>query len=293
MAEAGTAAAAGEHEVRVRLRACPATRALADGGLKRIAGGLSNQAWRLETSTGSWFVRLGHPAAARFGVDRASECAVLAAASGAGRAPEVRACEPGSGSLVTRFGPARTWAAADARIIGNVRRVARSLRQLHGLAIPDGAHEVDYAAQARRLAAHLPASDPTAAVLAGRAAAAFGRLAVGRSASALCHHDLHHLNILDDGARLWLVDWEYGGRGDPLFDVAGFLALHDLGRGPTEAFLDAYGRLPSCAPDALDRARWAFDYVQWLWYRTRFPDPAGPEAGYAERLAQKLLSCNN
>lgn len=293
MADSAMAAAAGEREVRARLRACAATRALCEGGLTRILGGLSNQAWCLESDDGSWFVRLGHPAAERLGVDRASECAVLQVVSSAGLAPEVRACEPASGLLVTRFLRARTWGAEDARASGNLRRVAQCLRQLHALPIPGAARDVDYEAQARRLAAWLPASDSTAAILTGRAAVAFARLAGGRRARALCHHDLHHLNVLDDDARLWLVDWEYGGGGDPLFDLAGFLALHDLGPDATEVFLDAYGGLPWSARERLDDARWAFDYVQWLWYRTRFAQPLGDEAWYAESLAQKLLRCNN
>ena len=28
-----------------------------------------------------------------------------------------------------------------------------------------------------------------------------------------CHHDLHHRNFLDDGPRLFAVDWEYAGPG--------------------------------------------------------------------------------
>src|SRR5205823_3331421 len=37
----------------------------------------------------------------------------------------------------------------------------------------------------------------------------------------LCHNDLLAANILDDGRRIWLVDWEYAGVGHPLFDLAG------------------------------------------------------------------------
>ena len=31
-------------------------------------------------------------------------------------------------------------------------------------------------------------------------------------------------NVLDDGKRVWIVDWEYAGMGHPLFDLAGFSA---------------------------------------------------------------------
>lgn len=35
-----------------------------------------------------------------------------------------------------------------------------------------------------------------------------------------CHLNLKGDNILDDGKRLWLLDWEYGGASDPLLDRA-------------------------------------------------------------------------
>jgi len=293
VAEASAEAAADEQELRELLHACAGTRSLADGRVARIEGGLSNRAWRLEASGERWFVRLGHPQAARLGVDRESECAVLRAAAAAGLAPAVHACEPACGLLVTRFIEGRTWTAADAQRTGNLRRAAERLRQLHELPVPAGIHAVDYEQQARRLAATLAQGGAIAVLLAERAAAAFERIGDGGYASVMCHNDLHHLNLLDDGDRLWLVDWEYGGRGNPLFDVASFLALHDLGPAPTEVFLDAYGRLPATDRSHLEDARWLFDYVQWLWYRSRFPDPVGDEAWYAERLAQRLLRCNN
>lgn len=36
----------------------------------------------------------------------------------------------------------------------------------------------------------------------------------------LCHNDLLPANLIDDGRRIWLVDWEYAGVGHPLFDLA-------------------------------------------------------------------------
>ena len=292
MAEGGPAAAA-ERAVRTRLRDCATTRVLADGRLTPITGGLSNHTWRLDGPQGSWFVRLGHPGAARLGVDRVSECALLHAVASAGLAPEVLACEPAAGLLVTRFIEGRCWLAADAAQEGNLRRLAGRLRLLHSLPVPEGIGEVDYARQARQLATDLAPTDGRTDRLRAPAEDAFARIAAHRRPRVLCHHDLHPLNLLDTGDRLWLVDWEYGGRGDPLLDVAGFLALHDLGPGPSRTFLTAYGCAAFDEPGLLDAARWAFDYVQWLWYRSRFPDPAGEVARYTEGLAQRLLRCNN
>ena len=39
------------------------------------------------------------------------------------------------------------------------------------------------------------------------------------------HNDLLPANFLDDGKRLWIIDWEYAGFNSPLFDL-GDLASH-------------------------------------------------------------------
>jgi hypothetical protein len=69
--------------------------------------------------------------------------------------------------------------------------------------------------------------------------------------------------------------------------------MHELDPEPTEVFLEAYGALPPADRALLDAARWAFDYVQWLWYRRHFP--AGTAAGgeRTERLSRRLLHCDN
>jgi thiamine kinase-like enzyme len=286
------ARSAGEEELRALLGRFAATRSLAAGALTRIEGGLSNRAWRVDAAGEAWFARLGHPDAAQLGVDRASECVLLHAVSAAGLAPELVACEPSAGLLVTRFVEGRVWQAPDVHVEANLRRVAAQVRRLHSLPVPAGVAEVSYARQARRLAAGLPAPTADERRLLARAEQIFALIERRGRATALCHHDLHHLNMLDDD-RLWLVDWEYGGRGDPLFDVAGFLALHELGPAPTATFVEAYGGLAPADAGRLDAARWAFDYVQWLWYRRRFPAGEGLGEGPAACLAQRLLHCDN
>ena len=57
---------------------------------------------------------------------------------------------------------------------------------------------------------------------------------------ALCHNDVLAANILDDGDRLWLVDWEYGGMGNPLFDLAGVCGNCGLEREEEVLLLSAY-----------------------------------------------------
>ena len=78
----------------------------------------------------------------------------------------------------------------------------------------------------------------------------FRRLAQAYEAAfkptALCHNDLVAANILDDG-RLWLVDFEYAVRADPILDLAGLAGLNGFGPSHCHRLLDAYfgpGRAP-------------------------------------------------
>lgn len=42
------------------------------------------------------------------------------------------------------------------------------------------------------------------------------------------HNDLLAANFLDDGSKIWIVDWEYGGFNDPLFDIGGLASNNDF-----------------------------------------------------------------
>lgn len=82
------------------------------------------------------------------------------------------------------------------------------------------------------------------------------------------HNDLLPSNILDDGQRLWLVDWEFSGFGDPCFDLANLSVNNDFTEADDAAMLDRYfsvGMMPSVrdryfsmkAVAALREALWA------------------------------------
>jgi thiamine kinase-like enzyme len=305
-----------ETAVRAALRARDATRALADATLEPVRGGLSNYAWKAGHGGRNWFVRLGGPESATLGVDRWSECALLDLAGSAGLAPPLVACEPASDLLVTQFISGATWRREDAHMARNVARIAERLRVLHGLVPSSAIRTVDFAAQARGLEAQLGAIGPLPASGPGECArvvplihAARAReaeiLEIASSAADLlsarrptivpCHNDLHHLNLLDDGDRLWLVDWEYGGVGDPLFDLASLACQHEYTAAERAALLDAYGAGGGFAVETLDAACTVFDYVQWLWYlvwAARNPAAGHEYAVRATVLAGRLAACN-
>jgi hypothetical protein len=59
----------------------------------------------------------------------------------------------------------------------------------------------------------------------------------------LCHNDVHHLNLVDDGSRLWLLDWEYAAIGDPYFDLASVCCYHNFNAEQRSMLLDFYTRM--------------------------------------------------
>ena len=64
----------------------------------------------------------------------------------------------------------------------------------------------------------------------------------------LCHNDMLPANLIDDGQRLWLLDWEYAGAGHPLFDLAHASTAAGLSLEQQRALLEAYpGHLPAAA----------------------------------------------
>ncbi len=54
------------------------------------------------------------------------------------------------------------------------------------------------------------------------------------------HNDLLAANFLDDGKRLWLIDWDYAGFNTPLFDLGGLASNNEFSETQEEAMLEAY-----------------------------------------------------
>jgi thiamine kinase-like enzyme len=77
-----------------------------------------------------------------------------------------------------------------------------------------------------------------------------------------CHNDLLNANFIDDGVRLWLVDWEYAGMGDPFFDLGNFAVNHELTEESERALLSAYG---SDDAEALVLMRFMSDFREAMW----------------------------
>ncbi len=229
-----------------------------DSTIHPVAGGITNRNYAIRggRSARSYVARLCVPRPL-LGIDRRNEVVCQEAASAWGLAPEVIHHE--DGLLITRFVEGRTLAAADVSAPAVLERLATLLRRFHETwdAL---AGEVlyfcpfqtirTYARTAVRLGARMP-SDIAAMLEDARQLSR--RIAPFRPV--LCHNDLLPANLIDDGRRLWLVNWEYAGVGHPLFDLANVSANAALTEEREMALLSAYRGTAEVAPRDLAELR--------------------------------------
>jgi thiamine kinase len=236
-----------------------------------IKHGLTNRSWLVRTDSDRFVVRISDESAQELQIDRASEAVVLHVAARAGIGPEVLRCDPQHGILVTRYLGA-TWTERDVHSLDNIDRLAGLLRRLHQLEVPAGVRSVDLASTAhgyvrtlQERGTHSSLTLPAVRECADKAAL---QLSKGFTSS-LCHNDVHHLNVVD-GDSLRLIDWEYAGVGEPLFDLASVCVYHRYRRSQRERLLSAYAA-PSEAVSwqRLELACWLFDYIRDLWMAVR------------------------
>ena len=124
--------------------------------------------------------------------------------------------------------------------------------------------------------------------------------ATGPVTIVLGHNDLLAANILDDGKRLWLIDWEYGGFNTPLFDLAGLAGNNGLSETQERDMLRQYfGEDPDQRWRAYQAMKCASLMRETLWSMTSEIhseidfDYAAYTAENIERLNASLSDFNN
>ena len=221
-----------------------------------IPGGITNRNYRARVGTKTFVARIGEDRPL-LGIDRRNEVVCQRAAHALGVGPAVVHHEPGV--LVSEHLEARTQTTDGLREPTFLPRIAALLRRLHdgrdrlvGETLFFSAFQTvrTYAATARSLGATLP--DDAGAILDDARDLA---RRVGPFVPALCHNDVLAGNVLDDGARLWLVDWEYGGVGHPLFDLANLAGHGGYDDARQRALLAAYRGTTEADPADLQTLR--------------------------------------
>ena len=209
--------------------------------------GLTNEVFRVDIVGESLCLRIPGAGTAAL-IDRRREEANARAAARAGVAPEVLHFSA-DGVMLTRFiegaplSPERFR--DDPRTIG---RAARALADLHDKAEGfAGIFDVF-----ERIAFYRDLLDRRGfsltleqRLLLDQAEAIRLALASHPARSAPCHCDPTGRNLLDSGDRIWLIDWEYSGMNDPMWDLA-YLAIEGdfNSRQDQTLLLEYFGRLP-------------------------------------------------
>ncbi len=187
-----------------------------------LLGGITNTNFLVRDGEQKYVVRVGEDLSLH-GILRTHEVAASRAAHGVGLAPEIVHSEPGV--LVMRFIEGATLTAEDVANKQMLDRLAvllhvchdRMKDHLHGATPMFRVFQVcrNYLHSAGveniRIADHVARLDVMNVELED---------AVGEIESAFCHNDLLSSNFIDDGDRIWLIDWEYAGWNSPLFDLA-------------------------------------------------------------------------
>ena len=207
-----------------------------------LAGGITNTNFTVEDRGRRHVVRIGDDIPVHH-VSRRAELAAARAAHAAGIAPEILHAEPGV--LVMPWIEGRTLTPEDIRDPAMLARIVPLLRRCHGevgrhLEGPAPLFWVfhvcrDYARTLERGRSRMLPGLPQLMAMNDRLEELVGevRLVFG-------HNDLLAANILDDGQRLWLLDWEYAGFNSPLFDLGGLASNSELPPEQEELLLRSY-----------------------------------------------------
>jgi thiamine kinase-like enzyme len=226
-----------------------------DVSIEPLGGGITNRNFRVEVEGQEFVLRIGGRDTELLGIDRAAEHAASCVAAQLGLGPEVVAFVEPEGYLVTRYVDGEVGKV-------DVDRVGAALRRLHdGPALP-GRFDSFRVVEAYRATAHEHGvAVPSAYARAKELADQVERRRSGTPFRP-CHNDLLSANFIDDGARLWLVDWEYAGMGDPFFDLGNFAVNNELAEEGEAELLAAYG---SDDGDALVLMRFMSDFREAMW----------------------------
>ncbi|WP_208109874.1 choline kinase family protein [Dongia mobilis] len=214
-----------------------------------IKGGITNANFRVVDGDRTCFVRIGDDIPVH-GVMRFNELAASRAAAECGLSPAVIHAEPGA--IVFDFVQGHTLAAEDVRRPEMLDRILPLIRRCHremplhvtGPALIFWVFHVlrDYghslkAGNSRHLGI-LPRLLDIAAEL---------EKAVGPVEIVYGHNDLLPTNLIDDGSRLWLIDWDYAGFNSPLFDLANLCSNNEVPAADEQRLIEAYFEKPAGA----------------------------------------------
>ena len=216
--------------------------------LQRLDGALTNVCYKVTIDSAAYVLRLAGEGTSDY-IDRSAEEHNARVAAVAGVNAEVIYFDARDGTMVTRFiegvsmnsgvaldqdprAPVRA-----ARALGRVHRLGRVFRSRFDVfAAID-----DYLGLLREDRMQLPESYFEV----GRKARAVRRALEASPVPLVpCHNDPWPGNLLDAGGRMYLIDWEYSGMNDPMWDLGDLSVEAGFGPEQDRAMMDAYWGAP-------------------------------------------------
>ena len=216
--------------------------------IELLTGGLTNRNYHVTTADGAQYVaRFAAPKSALLAIDRDAEYRNSALAAEAGVGPEVVAYAADDGVLIVKWIDGRTFEDSDLDDPKQLERVAAACRRLHAgkrfvsdfdmFEVQRGYLDIVLNSGFRLPADYLSFAPAVHRIEEVLRASAHGTVP--------CHNDLLAANIMDNGARIWLIDYEYSGNNDPCFELGNIWSEAALEVDRLEHLLAAYFGSPS------------------------------------------------
>jgi len=211
-----------------------------------LGGGITNTNFIVDDQGERFVVRVGDDIPIH-GIMRFNEIAAARAAHAAGISPEI--VYSADGVFIMRFIEGRTLSEADIRQPHYLDRIILLIQACH-IEIPkylQGPMLVfwpfhvcrSYILTAREGNSRMMESLPHFVELNAELEEAVGEIKV-----VFGHNDLLAANFIDDGERLWLLDWDYAGFSAALFDLAGLSSNNELSPEQEDWVLETYYQQP-------------------------------------------------
>jgi thiamine kinase-like enzyme len=223
--------------------------------IKELSGGLTNRNFLVETPADKYVARVSSNSSSFLSIDRGSEFINTTIAGKGGVGAEVLDYIPGEGLLLISYISGKTFGAED--VAANLPRIATSLRNLHTLEPFD--HEFNmfntqsnYLKIVKEQGFRVPDGYVDFEPMVAQIKKAFEVLFEGLVP---CNNDLLPGNFIDDGKKIWLIDYEYSGNNDACFEIGNVWAEAFQPIEALEELVSAY--YGAHRPDKVARA--------WLW----------------------------
>ena len=233
-----------------------------------LGGGLTNMNYRIDTASNIYVMRVSDTATNLLGINRENELINTDRAHQAGVGAAVIYSLPQENVLLISWIDAKTLHAADLSQPGLLSRIADALKKLHGGPKFQGdfyfpSIRKKYLQTVLDSGFFLPEQylqiEPLILNL---------EKILAETAEPLvpCNNDLLAENFMDDGKKIWIIDYEYGGQNEASFEIGNLASETSLNDEQLSILCDAYWQKHSSSKIARAMA-WSmiarYGWVMW------------------------------